>query len=151
MRRGLAADGPASTRSTGDFERITIPNSDCDALRDLLVAEKVNTVIEIGLAYGNSALAIVEGLVIVGSDHARHVIIDAYQDRFYRSGWSVISEAGLAGLCLLIEERSQTVLPSRRCGQELAALTRRLDRLGNQLPNEVAAALAVDPAGGVRR
>jgi predicted O-methyltransferase YrrM len=39
------------------------------------------------------------------------VIIDAYQDLFYSSGWSAIAEAGLAGLCSLIEERSQTVLP----------------------------------------
>jgi len=58
-----------------------------------------------------SALAIAEALVIVGSDHARHVIVDAYHDLFYRSGWSAIAEAGLAGLCSLIEERSQTVLP----------------------------------------
>jgi predicted O-methyltransferase YrrM len=110
-RRKLAADGPACVRSTGDFERVSIPNSDGDALRDLLIAEKVNTVIEIGLAYGSSALAIAEALVIVGPDNARHVIIDAYQDRFYSSGLSAIAEAGLAGLCSLIEERSQTVLP----------------------------------------
>ena len=110
-RRKLAADGPASVRSAGDFERVSIPNSDSDALRDLLIAEKANIAIEIGLAYGSSALAIAEALVIVGSDHARHVIIDAYQDRFYSSGWSAIAEAGLAGLCSLIEERSQTVLP----------------------------------------
>ena len=98
-RRKLAADGPASVRSAGDFERVSIPNSDSDALRDLLIAERANTAIEIGLAYGSSALAIAEALVIVGSDHARHVIIDAYQDRFYSSGWSAIAEAGLAGLC----------------------------------------------------
>jgi predicted O-methyltransferase YrrM len=110
-RRKLAADGPASVRSAGDFERVSIPNSDGDALRDLLIAERANTAIEIGLAYGSSALAIAEALVIVGSDHARHVIIDAYQDGFHRSGWSAIAEAGLVGLCSLIEERSQTVLP----------------------------------------
>jgi len=111
MRRKLAADGPASVRFAGDFERVSIPSSDCDALRDLLIVDRANTAIEIGLAYGSSALAIAEALVIVGSDHARHVIIDAYQDRFYDSGWSAIAEAGLAGLCSLIEERSQIVLP----------------------------------------
>jgi predicted O-methyltransferase YrrM len=119
-RRKLAADGPASVRSAGDFERVSIPNSDGDALRDLLIAERANTAIEIGLAYGSSALAIAEALVIVGSDHARHVIIDAYQDRFYSSGWSAIAEAGLAGLCSLIEERSQTVLPRLLCEGFLA-------------------------------
>jgi cephalosporin hydroxylase len=73
MRRKLAADGPARVRAAGDFERISIPKSDCDALRDLLNAERANTAIEIGLAYGSSALAISEALLIVGSDHARHV------------------------------------------------------------------------------
>lgn len=111
-RRKLAADGPARIRSAGDFERVSMPNSDGDVLRDLLIAERANTAIEIGLAYGSSALAVAEALVIVGSNHARHVIIDAYQDQFYRSGWNAIAEAGLAGLCSLIEERSQIVLPS---------------------------------------
>jgi predicted O-methyltransferase YrrM len=110
-RRKLAADGPAHVRAAGDFERISIPKSDCDALRDLLIAERTNSAIEIGLAYGSSALAIAEALMIVGADHARHVIIDPAQDRFFSSGWSGIAEAGLSGLCSLIEERSQTVLP----------------------------------------
>lgn len=67
MRHKLAADGPARVRAAGDFERISIPKSDCDAL---LIAERANTAIEIGLAYGSSALAIAEALVLVGSDHA---------------------------------------------------------------------------------
>ena len=110
-RRKLAADGPPSVRSVADFERVSLPNSDADALRDLLIAERVNTTIEIGLAYGSSALAIAEALVILGSERARHVIIDSDQDGFYRSGWNAIAEAGLTGLCSLIEERSQIVLP----------------------------------------
>lgn len=110
-RRRLAADGPPSVRSAGDFERVSIPNSDSDVLRDLLIAERTNTAIEIGLAYGSSALAIAEALMTVGADHARHVIIDAYQDRFNNSGWSAIAEAGLTSICSLIRERSQTVLP----------------------------------------
>jgi predicted O-methyltransferase YrrM len=110
-RRKLAADGPPRVRSVGDFERVSIPNSDGDVLRDLLIAERASTAIEIGLAYGSSALAIAEALVIVGADHARHVIVDAYQDRFKSSGWSAVAETGLVSLCSLIEERSQTVLP----------------------------------------
>jgi predicted O-methyltransferase YrrM len=111
MRRKLASDGPASVRSAGDFERVSLPNSDGDVLRDLLIAERANTAIEIGLAYGSSALAIAEALAIVGSDRARHLIIDAFQNGFYRAGWNVIVEAGLTGFCALIEERSQIVLP----------------------------------------
>ena len=110
-RRKLATDGPTRVRSAGDFERVSIGKSDGDVLRDLVLAERARTVIEIGLAYGGSALAIAEALVANGSDEGRHLIIDAYQNRFYGSGWSAIVEVGIISLCLLFEERSQIVLP----------------------------------------
>jgi len=110
-RRRLAADGPVRVRSAGDFERVSLGMSDGDVLRDLILAERARTVIEIGLAYGGSALAIAEALVANGSSQGRHVIIDAYQDRFYGCGWRAIAEAGIAGFCSLFEERSQIVLP----------------------------------------
>lgn len=110
-RRKLATDGPAFVRSAGDFERVSIGRSDGDALRDLVLAQRARTVIEIGLAYGGSALAIAEALVANGQGQARHLIIDAYQNRFFGSGWSAIVEAGIAGFCSLFEERSQVVLP----------------------------------------
>ena len=110
-RRKLATDGPIRVRSAGDFERVSIGRSDGDVLRDLVLAEGARTVIEIGLAYGGSALAIAEALVANGSSQGQHLIIDAYQNRFYGSGWSAIVEAGITGLCSLFEERSQIVLP----------------------------------------
>ena len=110
-RQKLATDGPARVRSAGDFERVSLGKSDGDVLRDLLLAEGARTVIEIGLAYGSSALAIAEALVTDGQGKGRHLIIDACQDRFYGSGWSAIVEAGITDLCLLFEERSQVVLP----------------------------------------
>ena len=110
-RRKLATDGPPRVRSAGDFERVSIGKSDGDVLRDLVLAERARTVIEIGLAYGGSALAIAEALVASGSGQERHLIIDAYQNRFYGSGWSAIVEADIPGLCLLFEEQSQLVLP----------------------------------------
>ena len=110
-RRRLAAEGPPRVRSGGDFERVSVPASDGDVLRDVLLPEKPGTVIEIGLAYGSSALAIAEALVAAGSNEARHVIIDAYQEHFHGSGWAAITGAGLAGLCSLVEERSQIALP----------------------------------------
>jgi predicted O-methyltransferase YrrM len=119
-RRRLATDGPPRLRSEGDFEYVSIPLSDADVLRDVLLAEKPRTVIEIGLAYGSSALAIAEALVAAGSDEARHVIIDAYQERFHGSGWAVMTGAGLDGLCRLVEERSQLALP-RLLGDGFAA------------------------------
>jgi predicted O-methyltransferase YrrM len=110
-RRKLATDGPIRVRSAGDFERVSIGRCDGDVLRDLVLAERAHTVVEIGLAYGGSALAIAEALVANGSGQRRHLIIDAYQNRFYGSGWSAIVEAGITSLCLLFEERSQIVLP----------------------------------------
>ena len=110
-RRKLATDGPIRVRSAADFERVSIGRSDGDVLRDLVLAERARTVIEIGLAYGGSALAIAEALVANGSGQGRHLIIDAYQNRFHGSGWSAVVEAGVTGLCLLFEERSQIVLP----------------------------------------
>ena len=110
-RHKLATDGPIRVRSAGDFERVSIGRSDSDVLRDLVLAERARTVIEIGLAYGGSALAIAEALVGNGAGQGRHLIIDAHQNRFYGSGWSAIVEAGITGLCSLFEERSQIVLP----------------------------------------
>jgi predicted O-methyltransferase YrrM len=110
-RRRLAGDGPPWVRSGGDFERVSVPVSDADVLRDLLLAEKPGTVIEIGPAYGSSALAIAEALVAAGSSDARHVIVDPYQEHFHGSGWAAITGAGLTGLCSLVEERSQIALP----------------------------------------
>jgi len=119
-RRRLAADGPPRVRSGGDFERVSVPVSDGDVLRDLLLAERPDTVIEIGLAYGSSALAIAEALVTAGPDEARHVILDPYQKHFHGCGWAAITEAGLAGLCRLVPERSQIALP-RLLGEGFAA------------------------------
>ena len=93
---------------------------DCDALRDLLAAEHAHVVIEIGLAYGSSALAIGEALISAGQPGARHVIVDAHQDLFENAGWDAITSAGLGNLCTLVPERSQLVLP-RLVGEDFAA------------------------------
>ncbi|HXY45817.1 MAG TPA: hypothetical protein VEH29_16645, partial [Acidimicrobiales bacterium] len=63
--------------------------------------------IEIGLAYASSALAIAEALIAIGSDEAKHLIIDVHQDLFHGAGWEAIVQTGLDCLCSLIPERSQ--------------------------------------------
>jgi predicted O-methyltransferase YrrM len=119
-RRTLAEVGPTRSRSEGDFERVALPEADADVLRDLLIRERARVVIEIGLAYGSSALAIGEALLTVGLPQANHVIIDAYQDRFLNVGWEFVESAGLAGLAGLVRERSQLALP-RLVEQEFVA------------------------------
>ncbi len=90
---------------------VALPFADGDVLRDVLVAERATTVIEIGLAYGSSALAIGEALATNGGEPTTHVIIDAYQDQFGNAGLDALATAGLAARCNVLTERSQLALP----------------------------------------
>lgn len=110
-RRRLTDIGPERIRSRDDFALVSLPEEDGDALRDLLAADGARVVIEIGLAYGTSALAIGEALVSRAASGAHHLIIDAYQHLFHDAGWDAIIAAGLGDLCTLVAERSQLALP----------------------------------------
>jgi predicted O-methyltransferase YrrM len=119
-REGLATRGPRSQRGAGDFERVGLPDWDTSVLRDLLVAEFPEVVVEVGLAYGSSALAIAEALASAGRPKPRHVIIDAYQDHYADAGWDLLVSTGLTEICSLMRERSQLVLP-RLVAEEMVA------------------------------
>ncbi|GHF65270.1 hypothetical protein GCM10018783_38520 [Streptomyces griseosporeus] len=112
VRRGLAEQGPPR-RPDGapDFATVTLPERDCDQVRDLLVHEAVGTVVEIGLAYAGSALAIGEALVRTGAPNPRHVVIDPFQYTAYDGvGWELLCSAGLDGIAELVTEPSQRFL-----------------------------------------
>jgi predicted O-methyltransferase YrrM len=95
-----------------DFETVTLPERDCDLLRDLLVAENVETVVEVGLAYGSSALAIGEALLTIGAPDPRHIMIDPFQQRaFANVGWDLVRDAGLDSIATLVEAPSSAALP----------------------------------------
>jgi predicted O-methyltransferase YrrM len=113
VRRQLAADGPPLTRGPDDdFARVSVPPRDCELLRDLLVGERVGTVVEIGLAYGASALAIGEALVEVGGPRPEHVIVDPLQSVVWADvGWHLLQSAGLGAIARLIELPSSMALP----------------------------------------
>jgi predicted O-methyltransferase YrrM len=113
VRRRLAHDGPPWTRDrANDFDTVTVPERDCDALRDLLIAEGVETVIEVGLAYGRSALAIGEALVAVGTSRPLHVIIDPLQATEWSNvGWQMLRSAGLDRIARLVLQPSSMALP----------------------------------------
>ena len=119
-RANLAQVGPERVRSEGDFARVALTNADADVLRDLLLEEEADVVLEIGLAYGISALAIAEALISRGRSRGAHLIIDAFQDHFHDAGWKAIETAGLADVCSLLRERSQLALP-RLLGEGLVA------------------------------
>jgi predicted O-methyltransferase YrrM len=113
VRRRLAEDGPGWTRDNeGDFGRVALPQADCDLLRDLLIDERVGSVVEVGLAYGSSALAIGEALVAAGSADARHVVIDPFQaDVWANVGWDLMCAAGLDAIAALLLAQSSIALP----------------------------------------
>jgi predicted O-methyltransferase YrrM len=113
VRRRLAAEGPPWTRDRdGDFEAVTVPARDGDRLRDLLIAERAGRVVEVGLAYASSALAIGEALVAVGAPEPAHVVIDPFQDSAWANvGWRLLESAGLAGIARLVTEPSSRALP----------------------------------------
>lgn len=119
-RHRLADMGPARTRAEGDFELVALPEEDGDVLRDLLLAERPSVVVEVGLAYGSSALAIAEALAAEGHPDARHLIVDPFQHLFHDAGWEAIAPARDAGVSTLVRERSQLVLP-RLISQGLVA------------------------------
>jgi predicted O-methyltransferase YrrM len=89
-----------------------MPERDCDLLRDLLISERVETVVEVGLAYASSALAVGEALVTVDPPHPRHVIIDPFQDSGYADvGWDLLRAAGLDSIARLERAWSSVALP----------------------------------------
>jgi predicted O-methyltransferase YrrM len=111
-RQRLRIDGPRWTRDfEHDFEVVTLPERDCDILRGLLIREGVATVVEVGLAYGSSALAIGEALLTVGAPSPRHIIIDAFQSSAFSDvGWDVLGDAGLHGIATLTQAPSSLAL-----------------------------------------
>lgn len=89
-----------------------MPERDCDLVRDLLISERVETVVEVGLAYASSALAIGEALVTINPPHPRHVIIDPFQVRAWSNvGWDLLCSAGLDSIATLMLAPSSIALP----------------------------------------
>lgn len=122
VRCRLGREGPPWSRDReGDFATVTVSEVDCDLLRDLLIAEAAGTVVEVGLAYASSALAIGEALVAVDSPHPRHLIIDPFQARDWRDvGWELLVSAGLDSIAELMPTLSSFALP-RLVNEELVA------------------------------
>jgi predicted O-methyltransferase YrrM len=113
VRAELDATGPRRSRPfEGDFARVALPTADADHLRDLLINNDAHSVIEVGLAYGSSALAIGEALCSTGTSDVSHVVIDPFQMTSYDSvGWDAMVAAGLAEHTTFIGEPSSIALP----------------------------------------
>jgi predicted O-methyltransferase YrrM len=112
VRRDLAQNGPPRTRPRDrDFATISVPGPETDQLRDLFVAIRAETVVEVGLAYAASALAIGEALAMVGAPDPRHVIIDPYQEEVWQNaGRDLLRAAGTDAIARLMPEPSSRAL-----------------------------------------
>jgi predicted O-methyltransferase YrrM len=114
LREGTVVARDGSTRHVFP---IAIPAEVGKVLRTWVGREDARTTIEIGLAYGMSALHICEALVANGHSDARHVAIDPFQTTgpdgggFARSAFTSLAEAGLVSMVEHIEDESQIVLP----------------------------------------
>jgi predicted O-methyltransferase YrrM len=111
-RAELHTAGPKRCRPFGaDFERVALPAADADILRDILVAHGAHAVVEVGLAYGSSALAIGEALLLAGGTEVSHIVIDPFQATAYENvGWDALDAAGLAAQTTFIGETSSIAL-----------------------------------------
>jgi predicted O-methyltransferase YrrM len=99
--------------STHDLRTVSISNGEGEALARWILREGATKTIEIGLAYGVSALYICEALIRCGDPGARHVALDPFQaQRFANCGLQVLHEAGVTPLVEYHDEPSQVALPA---------------------------------------
>lgn len=112
VRAKLHATGPKRTRPfEGDFQRVALAAADCDVLRDALLAHDAHVVIEVGLAYGSSALAIGEALCSTGATDISHIVIDPFQASAYDNvGRDALNAAELSDHTIFFAEASSIVL-----------------------------------------
>ena len=121
LREQLSTQGPQWQRQPGDFVKVAFPRRDADLVRDLLIAEGVETVIEVGLAYGSSALAICEALLSSHAQKPKHIVIDPFQaTSFSNVGSNLLMSVGLNELSRLIEKPSSVALPQLVAEQTIA-------------------------------
>src|SRR6266487_2857675 len=95
-----------------DFRTVTITSAEGEALRRWARSENASHTIEIGLAFGFSALYICEGLLLNGNPDPRHVTLDPWQSSAYANrGLEILEEAGVNLLVEFHGEKSQLALP----------------------------------------
>lgn len=103
----IGADG-----SRHNVETVSISVAEGEALTRWVRQEQAVKTIEIGLAFGVSALRICEGLIASGHPGARHVVLDPFQARsFSNRGLQALEEAGVTSLVEFHAEMSQVALP----------------------------------------
>lgn len=97
-----------------EFRYVSITSEEAIFIKNWVIKENAAKTIEIGLAYGFSALHICEGLVTNGNPNLKHVIIDPWQvspKGYAHAGLDNLKKAGLKSIIKFYGEKSQIVLP----------------------------------------
>jgi hypothetical protein len=110
IRRKLAVEAPPRVWSADGFATVTLPERDCDVIRDLLIAERPwhdhrnrPGLRPLGTRHRR-------GIDSVGGD--RYVIVDPFQESEFRhAGWEMTQLARLDSIAILLRERSRIALP----------------------------------------
>jgi predicted O-methyltransferase YrrM len=112
----LLRDGTITAQRDGsihDIRRMAITRGEGEALRRWVVRAGAARTIEVGLAYGLSALHLCEGLIQAGQPQPQHVVIDPFQHTSLADcGLQVLEEAGVRSLVEHHAELSQLTLPA---------------------------------------
>lgn len=103
--------------SLGDGTRVAISGTstlnNIRTIRHALASRKPLKTMEIGLAYGASALTFLATHAEIGRKNANHTAIDPYQSTTWRSaGIEAINAAGYSSSFSLIEQESSIALPN---------------------------------------
>jgi predicted O-methyltransferase YrrM len=96
------------------FRTASIPTAEGECLRKWVTREKAVTAIEIGCAFGFSALHIGEGLFLNNATNPKHTIIDAWQtqeNKYANLGLNILAKAGLDKIIEFYGEKSEIALP----------------------------------------
>jgi predicted O-methyltransferase YrrM len=110
-------DRPGSTPinagdAQADFRTVSITTEEGEAIRKWVLTENATYTIEIGLAFGFSALYVCEGLLLNGNPDPRHITLDPWQSSGYANrGLEILEEAGVRSLVEFHGEESQLALP----------------------------------------
>lgn len=111
----LSKDGSVVANSNGTTHRVFpvgVSTGEGEALLKWVSREGSTQTIEIGLGYGISALFICMGLLMIGDQTARHVVLDPNQaGRFANCGLQNLEEAGVKQLVEYHAQESQIALP----------------------------------------
>lgn len=115
MIKSLDREGSTPINAGGakpDFRTVTITTGEGEAIRKWVITENAARTIEIGLAFGFSALYICEGLLLNGNPDPKHVTLDPGQASAYANrGLEILAEAGIKSLVEFYQEKSQLALP----------------------------------------